>query len=58
MDDQLAVRVLHRLAHVAEQLAAVRRIVDACVRQYSVSGTPSTYSMTNHGVPSASVSAS
>jgi hypothetical protein len=33
-------------------------IVDACVSQYAVSGRPSTYSITNQGVPSGSVSAS
>ena len=53
----MPVRVLHRLAHVAEQPepADDGRRVRA---QYSVSGAPSTYSITNHGVPSASESAS
>ena len=57
MDDRVPMRVLHRLAHVAEQRSR-SAIVDACVSQYVVSGMPSTYSMTNHGVPSGSVSAS
>jgi len=33
-------------------------LVHACAVQYSVIGTPSTYSITNHGVPSGSASAS
>ena len=52
-----AVRGLDRLAHGAEE--ARRSPREARHRaQYSVSGTPSTYSMTKYGVPSGSVSAS
>ena len=57
MNDRVPMRVLHRLAH-ARNKRSRSAIDDAWSRQYSVSGTPSTYSMTNHGVPSPSVSAS
>jgi len=48
---------MHRLADLAKQLqASLKRAV--LLHAKSVSGNPSTYSMTKNGVPSESVSAS
>ena len=58
MNYGVLVRVEHCLAHIAKDPQPFRDRARVHRRQYSVSGTPSTYSITNYGVPSADVSAS
>lgn len=57
MDDRLFVSILYCLTDRPKELGFLS-MVHLYRLQYSVTGIPSTYSMTNHGVPSGKVAAS